>query len=154
MMSIAKRLEELGIEIPPAVKPVAAYVPAVRVGDYVYTSGQLPAINGELPYIGKVDTDVTPEDAYKAARNCGINCLAAVSTVADIEDIEQIVKVTGFVASSPDFSGAPAVVNGASELFVEIFGDKGAHARSAIGVASLPLNVPVEVEMIVKLESK
>lgn len=154
MMSIAKRLEELGIEIPPAVKPVAAYVPAVRVGDYVYTSGQLPAINGELPYIGKVDTDVTPEDAYKAARNCGINCLAAVSTVADIEDIEQIVKVTGFVASSPDFSGAPAVVNGASELFVEIFGDKGAHARSAIGVASLPLNVPVEVEMIVKLKSK
>ncbi|NLN83096.1 MAG: RidA family protein [Firmicutes bacterium] len=153
-MSIAKRLEELGIEIPPAVKPVAAYVPAVRVGDYVYTSGQLPAINGELPYIGKVDTDVTPEDAYKAARNCGINCLAAVSTVADIEDIEQIVKVTGFVASSPDFSGAPAVVNGASELFVEIFGDKGAHARSAIGVASLPLNVPVEVEMIVKLKSK
>lgn len=153
-MSIAKRLEELGLTIPPAVKPVAAYVPAVRVGDFVYTSGQLPAVDGKLPFVGKVSSDVSPEDAYKAASYCAINCLAAVNTVADIEDIEQIVKVTGFVACNPEFTGAPAVVNGASELFVKIFGDNGAHARSAIGVASLPLNAPVEVEMIVKLKSK
>jgi enamine deaminase RidA (YjgF/YER057c/UK114 family) len=151
-MSIAKRLEELGLEIPVAAKPVAAYVPAVRVGNYVYTSGQLPVVAGKLQYVGKAGSDVSQEDAYAAAKICALNCLAAVNTVANVEDIEQIVKVLGFVASPQGFTAQPAVVNGASELLVKIFDDKGKHARSAVGVAELPLNAPVEVEMIVKLK--
>ena len=151
-MSIAKRLEELGLEIPVAAKPVAAYVPAIKVGNYVYTSGQLPVVGGKLQYIGKASSDVTPEDCYQAARICALNCLAAINTVANVEDIEQIVKVVGFVASPQGFNGQPAVVNGASELLVKIFDDKGKHARSAVGVAELPLNAPVEVEMIVRLK--
>lgn len=151
-MSIAKRLEELGLEIPVAAKPVAAYVPAIRVGNYVYTSGQLPVVAGKLQYVGKAGSDVSQEDAYAAAKICALNCLAAVNTVANIEDIEQIVKVLGFVASPQGFNAQPAIVNGASELLVKNFDDKGKHARSAVGVAELPLNAPVEVEMIVKLK--
>ncbi len=151
-MSIAKRLQELGLEVPVAAKPVAAYVPAVKVGNFVYTSGQLPMVAGKLQYVGKASSDVKQEDCYEAAKICALNCLAAINTVANIEDIEQIVKVVGFVASPHGFNAQPAIVNGASDLLVKIFDQKGAHARSAVGVAELPLNAPVEVEMVVKLK--
>jgi len=151
-MSIASKLKELGLEIPVAAKPLAAYAPAVRVGNFVYTSGQLPVIAGKLQYVGKVGAEVAPETAYEAAKLCAVNCLAAVNTVADVEQIEKIVKVVAFVASAPGFNGQPGVANGASELMGKILGDAGVHARSAVGVAELPLNAPVEVEMIVKLK--
>lgn len=151
-MSIAKRLQELGLEVPVAAKPVAAYVPAVKVGNFVYTSGQLPMVAGKLQYVGKASSDVKQEDCYEAAKICALNCLAAINTVANIEDIEQIVKVVGFIASPYGFNAQPAIVNGASDLLVKIFDQKGAHARSAVGVAELPLNAPVEVEMVVKLK--
>ena len=150
-MTIAVRLKELGISIPPASPPVAAYIPAVKTGEYVYTSGQLPMKDGQLTSSGKLGTDVTVDEGYQAARLCAINCLAALNTVSSIEEIVQVVKVTGFVNSSPGFTNQPQVMNGASELLKEIFGDIGVHARSAVGMAELPRNASVEVEMIFKV---
>ena len=145
------RLKELGLALPPVVPPVAAYVPALRAGDFVYTSGQLPLVAGELQAAGKVGAEVTPEHAKEMARICGLNALAAIDALVGIDAVEQVVKVVGFVASAPGFSGQPQVINGASELFGEVFGDAGKHARSAVGVAELPLNAAVEVEMIVRV---
>jgi enamine deaminase RidA (YjgF/YER057c/UK114 family) len=145
------RLSELGIELPPVVKPVAAYVPAVQTGNLVYTAGQLPMVAGELPAAGAVGGVVTPEQAKALARICALNALAAVDSLVGIDAVARVVKVVGFVASAPGFHGQPGVVNGASELFGEVFGEAGAHARSAVGVAELPLNAPVEVELIVEV---
>ena len=150
-MSIKEKLIELGIEIPVAAKPLAAYVPAVKVGDFVYTSGQLPMQNGELKFEGKIGDSLTVEQGYEAARICAINCLAAINTVSNIENIIQVVKVTGFVNSAAGFTNQSQVMNGASELLKNIFGDFGVHARSAVGMAELPRNTAVEVEMIVKV---
>jgi enamine deaminase RidA (YjgF/YER057c/UK114 family) len=150
--SWTQRLSELGIDLPGVVPPVAAYVPAVRTGNLVYTSGQLPMVDGKLPATGKVGSDVTPEDAKALARACGLNALAAVHALVGIDSVVRVVKAVGFVASATGFTGQPAVVNGASELFGEIFGEAGAHARSAVGVAELPLNAPVEVELIVEVK--
>lgn len=146
------RLKELGIELPPVAAPVAAYVPAVQSGDLIYTSGQLPFVDGELPATGKVGADVTPEQGYDLARTAALNAVAAAADVAGgIDNIEQIVKVNGFVASAKDFGGQPGVINGSSEVLGEIFGDAGIHARAAVGVAELPLDAPVEVEIIVRV---
>jgi enamine deaminase RidA (YjgF/YER057c/UK114 family) len=150
-VSVTARLTELGIELPPVVKPVAAYVPAVRTGNLVYTAGQLPMVDGALPVTGKVGADVSAEDAKALARTCALNALAAVNSVVGIDEVTRVVKVVGFVASAPGFSGQPGVINGASELFGEVFGEAGAHARSAVGVSELPLNAPVEVEIIVEV---
>ncbi|UYP19327.1 RidA family protein [Rhodococcus sp. Z13] len=147
----SERLKELGIILPPVAKPVAAYVPAVRNGDVVYTSGQLPLVDGTLTHTGKVGAEVTPEDAKTAARTAALNALAAVDGIVGIDNIASIVKVVGFVASAEGFTGQPGVINGASELLGEIFGDVGAHARSAVGVAELPLGAPVEVELMVEV---
>lgn len=146
------RLRELGFEIPEVAAPVAAYVPAVRTGGHIYTSGQLPVQNGKPIRTGKVGAEVSLEQAQAAARQCTLNALAAIrSLTGDLSAIRRIVKVTGFVASTPDFTSQPQVVNGASELLGEIFGDRGVHARSAVGVAVLPLDVPVEVELLVEV---
>jgi enamine deaminase RidA (YjgF/YER057c/UK114 family) len=150
-VSVTARLTELGIELPPVVKPVAAYVPAVRTGNLVYTAGQLPMVDGALPVTGKVGAEVSAEDAKALARTCALNALAAVNSVVGIDAVTRVVKVVGFVASAPGFSGQPGVINGASELFGEVFGEAGAHARSAVGVSELPLNAPVEVEIIVEV---
>ncbi|MEV8287495.1 RidA family protein [Streptomyces niveus] len=145
-------LAELGLTVPQVVPPLAAYQPAVRTGVYVYTAGQLPMVDGKLPVTGKVGAEVTPEEAKDLARVCALNALAAVKSVAgDLDRVARVVKVTGFVASASDFTGQPAVLNGASELFGQVFGDKGVHARSAVGVAVLPLDAPVEVEILVEL---
>jgi enamine deaminase RidA (YjgF/YER057c/UK114 family) len=145
------RLSELGIELPPTVAPVAAYVPAVQTGNLVYTSGQLPMVAGEMAATGKVGAEVSPERAKEMARICALNALAAVDSLVGLDAIVRVVKVVGFVASAPGFGGQPGVVNGASLLFAEVFGDAGAHARSAVGVAELPLNAAVEVELIVEV---
>ena len=150
-MSARERLAELGVELPAVAKPLAAYVPAVRTGDLVYTSGQLPLAGGELVRTGKVGADVTPEDAKAAARICALNALAAIDALVGLDEVTRVVKVVGFVASAPGFSGQPSVVNGASEFLGEVFGDAGVHARSAVGVAELPLDAPVEVELIVEV---
>ena len=150
-MGWSQRLAELGIELPEVVPPVAAYVPAKRTGSLVYTAGQLPMVAGKLAATGKVGAGVTPEQAKRLARTCALNALAAVHALVGIDAVTQVVKVVGFVASAPGFTGQPAVVNGASELFGEVFGDAGAHARSAVGVAELPLGAPVEVELIVEV---
>ena len=150
-MTWSARLDELGIELPGVVTPLAAYVPAVRTGDLVYTAGQLPIVAGELTATGKVGAEVSPEQAKALARLCGLNALAAVHALVGIDAVVRIVKVVGFVASAPGFDGQPGVVNGASELFGEVFGDAGAHARSAVGAAELPRNAPVEVEIIVEV---
>jgi enamine deaminase RidA (YjgF/YER057c/UK114 family) len=152
MSGAAERLAALGLTLPPVAPPVAAYVPAVRTGTYVYTSGQLPTVNGKLPAVGKVGDEVSAQDAAGMARTCALNALAAAASAAGgLEAIRRIVKVTGFVASAPGFSGQPQVINGASELLIEVFGEDGKHARSAIGVAELPLNAPVEVELIAEV---
>ncbi len=151
MNSVLQRLAELGIELPPVPAPVACYVPAVRSGQHVYTSGQLPIVAGALQATGKVGAEVTPEEAAGYARTCALNALAAVHALVGIDSIVRVVKVVGFVASTPDFTGQPAVVNGASNFLGEVFGDAGAHARSAVGVAALPLDAPVEVELIVEV---
>jgi len=145
------RLDELGLALPPVVKPLAAYVPAVRTGSLVFTAGQLPMVDGSLPATGKVGAQVTPERAAELARICILNALAAVDALVGLDNIVRIVKVVGFVASTPDFTGQPGVVNGASTLLGDVFGDAGAHARSAVGVASLPLDAPVEIELIVEV---
>ena len=152
MSDAAERLAALGLTLPPVAAPVAAYVPAVRTGTYVYTSGQLPTVNGKLPAVGKVGDEVSAQDAAGMARTCALNALAAAASAAGgLEAIRRIVKVTGFVASAPGFGGQAQVINGASELLIEVFGEDGKHSRSAIGVAELPLNAPVEVELIAEV---
>lgn len=147
-MSISARLAELGIELPPVVAPVASYVPAVVHGGLVYTAGQLPMSGGALPATGKVGAEVTPEDANLYARTCALNALAAAADAAGgVDRIGGVLRVGGFVASTPDFTGQPGVVNGASTVLGEIFGDAGRHARAAVGVPVLPLDSPVEVEV-------
>ena len=150
-MSPHARLAELGLTLPAVVPPVAAYVPAVRSGGYVYTSGQLPLVEGRLPATGKVGAQVTAEQAKDLARTCALNALAAIDALVGLDAVRRVVKVTGFVASMPDFTGQPGVINGASELLGEVFGEDGQHARSAVGVAVLPLDAPVEVEVIVEV---
>jgi len=150
-MSVTDRLAELGIALPDVVTPLAAYVPAVRTGNLVYTSGQVPMQSGVLAATGKVGAEVSPEDGKALARICALNALAAVHSLVGIDAVTRVVKVVGFVASTPGFNGQPGVINGASELLREVFGDAGAHARSAIGVSELPLNAPVEVEIIVEV---
>jgi enamine deaminase RidA (YjgF/YER057c/UK114 family) len=153
-MSIKDKLAELGLTLPEAALPVAAYVPAVRTGNLVFTAGQLPLVDGKIPFVGKVGSDVTPEQAKDMAQVCALNALAAISLVADIDQIEKIVRVGGFVNGIPGFVAIPAVINGASELLIKLFGEvNGKHARTAIGVAELPLNAPVEVEVVVQLKS-
>ncbi len=147
-MSVSERLTELGIELPEVVAPLAAYVPAVRTGNLVYTAGQLPIAAGELLQTGKVGGDVDAEDAHALARVCALNALAAVHGLVGIDSVIKVVKVVGFVASAPGFNGQPGVINGASELFGEVFGEAGAHARSAVGVSELPRDAPVEVEVV------
>jgi enamine deaminase RidA (YjgF/YER057c/UK114 family) len=151
-VSPAERLAELGLALPPVAAPVAAYVPAVRTGPHVYVSGQVPVVDGKLPAAGKVGGEVSASDAAGLARICVLNALAAAAAVAGgLDRISRIVKVTGFVASAPGFNGQPQVVNGASELLIEVFGEAGRHARSAVGVAELPLDAPVEVELIAEV---
>jgi enamine deaminase RidA (YjgF/YER057c/UK114 family) len=154
-MTWSQRLTELNIVLPKVVAPLAAYVPAVQTGNLVYTSGQLPILGGELTVHGKVSEGaegvVRPEQANEAARICALNALAAVDGLVGIDSVKRIVKVVGFVASAPGFTGQPLVVNGASSLLGEIFGEAGAHARSAVGVAELPLGAPVEIELIVEV---
>ncbi|MGV0790473.1 RidA family protein [Mycolicibacterium sp. XJ1819] len=150
-MSTSARLAELGIELPELVPPLAAYVPAVRTGNLVFTAGQLPMAAGSLARTGKIGADVTPEDGKALARLCALNALAAVHALVGIDTVTRVVKVVGFVASAPGFNGQPGIVNGASELLGEVFGEAGAHARSAVGVSELPLDAPVEVELVVEI---
>ncbi|HUR51079.1 MAG TPA: RidA family protein [Mycobacteriales bacterium] len=150
-MSASARLEELGIVLPAVAAPVAAYVPAVRSGDLVFTSGQLPTVAGELLARGLVGSAVDADQAKELARTCALNGLAAVDALVGLDSVVRVVKVVGFVASAPGFTGQPGVVNGASELLGEVFGDAGRHARSAVGVAVLPLDAPVEVELVVQV---
>ncbi|MFD1151314.1 RidA family protein [Saccharothrix hoggarensis] len=150
-MSWTARLAELGVELPPVAAPVAAYVPAVRSGQLVFTSGQLPFVGGALAATGKVGGDVSPEEAKDHARTCALNALAAVDALVGLDSVVRVVKLTGFVASAEGFTGQPVVINGASELLGEVFGDAGRHARAAVGVAELPLGAPVEVDLIVEI---
>lgn len=151
-MTPSQRLAELGLTLPPVTTPVAAYVPAVRTGNHVYTSGQLPFVDGKLQGVGKVGSDVTPDEAAALAHTAALNALAAAAGVAGgLDAITRIVKVTCFVASAPSFTGQAQVANGASELFIEVLGDAGRHARSAVGMAVLPLDTPVEVELIAEV---
>ena len=151
MTDVRAKLAELGLTLPVAAKPVAAYVPAIRTGNLVFTAGQLPLVNGEMAGTGKVGSEVSVDDAKKLAEICALNCLAAVETVADVNKIVKVVRVVGYVNGVPGFTTQPAVVNGASELFLHIWGDAGKHARSAVGIAELPLNAPVEIELIVEV---
>src|SRR3954451_19225325 len=147
-----ERLEAMGLSVPEVAKPVAAYVPAVRSGNHVFTSGQLPMREGQLITTGKVGGEVTPEEAVECARQCALNAIAAVrAEVGELSAVKRIVKVVAFVASTPDFTGQPRIANGVSELLGEVFGDRGQHARSAVGVPVLPLDAPVEVELIVEI---
>ncbi|WP_315771975.1 RidA family protein [Rhodococcoides kroppenstedtii] len=150
---IRERLAELGLTLPPVVPPVASYVPAVRSGNHVFTSGQLPMVDGALHATGKVGAEVDPEVATEAARLCALNALAAIDALVGLESITRVVKVVGFVASAPGFTAQPGVINGASHLLGDVFGDAGVHARSAVGVAELPLGAPVEVELIVEVRT-
>lgn len=150
-MTIGDRLAELGLTLPTVVPPLAAYVPAIRTGNLVYTAGQLPMVDGELPLLGKVGADVTPEQATELARVCALNALAAIDALVGLDAVTKVVKVVGFVASAPGFNGQPAVVNGASQLLGDVFGEAGRHARSAVGVSELPLDAPVEIEFIVEV---
>ncbi len=150
-MGAVERLAELGLKLPAVAAPLASYVPAVRTGNHVYTSGQLPIVDGALVATGKVGADVTPEQAKDLARQCALNALAAVDALVGLDSVVRIVKVVGFVASAEGFTGQPGVVNGASELFGDVFGEAGKHARSAVGVAELPLGAPVEVELLVEV---
>lgn len=152
-MKVEDKLKELGIELPAVAKPVAAYVPAVQAGKWVYISGQLPLRQGKLEKTGKAGKEVSLEEAYAEARQCAVNCLAALKSVAgELDNVERIVKVTGFVASAAGFNAQPKVVNGASELLGQVFGETGKHARAAVGVAELPLDAVVEVELIALLK--
>lgn len=150
-MTIIERLSELGITLPAVAAPVADYVPAIRVGDQVWTSGQLPFVDGKLPAVGKLGADITVEQGADYARQAALNALAAVDALVGINNVKRVLKIVGFVASANGFAEQPAVVNGASNLIGEIFGEAGAHARSAVGVAELPLSSPVEIEIIVEV---
>lgn len=150
-MRTSEKLQELGIELPGVAAPVAAYVPAIQVGNQVWTSGQLPFINGSLPATGHLGEEISVEDGAAYARTAVLNALAAVDSVVGIDNVTRVLKVVGFVASAPGFHQQPAVINGASEVLGEIFGDAGQHARSAVGVAELPMGAPVEVEIIVEV---
>jgi enamine deaminase RidA (YjgF/YER057c/UK114 family) len=150
-MSVRDGLRDLGLEVPVATKPVAAYVPAMRTGNLIFTAGQLPLVDGQMVATGKVGQEVDVEQAKKLAEVCALNCLAAVETIVPIERILRIVRVVGYVNGAAGFTNQPAVINGASELFLNLWGDSGKHARSAIGVAELPLNAPVEVELTVEI---
>lgn len=151
MVSNSERLAELGISLPTVAAPVAAYVPAIQTGNQVWTSGQLPFVDGQLPATGRVGAEVSAEDAEKLARAAALNALAAIDALVGIDKVTRVLKIVGFVASAENFSGQPAVINGASNLMGEVFGEAGAHARSAVGVAELPLNSPVEVEVVVEI---
>jgi enamine deaminase RidA (YjgF/YER057c/UK114 family) len=149
-----ERLSALGLTLPEVAKPLAAYVPAVRSGSLVFTSGQLPTVDGKLSTTGKVGAEVSADDAKQLAERCALNALAAVKAeIGELSRVRRIVKLVGFVASAPDFTGQPAVVNGASELLGRVFGEVGSHARSAVGVAVLPLDAPVEVELTVEIDA-
>ena len=151
-MSLKAKIESLGLTLPVAALPVAAYVPAVKTGNLVFVAGQLPLVDGKIVKEGKVGKEVTPEEAKEMAQVCALNALAAIALVADIDQIEQIVRVGGFVNGIPGFFAIPPIINGASELFIKLFGEvNGKHARTAIGVAELPLNAPVEVEVLVQI---
>ena len=151
-MTPEQRLADLGLSLPPVPAPVAAYVPAVRSGPHVWTSGQLPLVGGELQRTGRVGAEVTPEEAAECARTCALNALAALAAVAGgLSAVVRVVKVVGYVASAPGFTAQPLVVNGASELMGQLFGDAGRHARSAVGVAVLPLDAPVEIEVVAEV---
>ena len=152
-MSIKAKIESLDLTLPVAALPVAAYVPAVKTGNLVFVAGQLPLVDGKIVKEGKVGKEVTPEEAKEMAQVCALNALAAIALVADIDQIERIVRVGGFVNGIPGFFAIPPIINGASELFIKLFGEvNGKHARTAIGVAELPLNAPVEVEVLVELK--
>ncbi len=152
-MSPEEKLEALGYAVPEVPAPLAAYVPGTTTGNLLYTSGQLPTVEGVLHHVGQVGADLTPEEGYEAARLSALNCLGVIkSHLGDLGRVRRIVKVTGFVSSTPDFTGHPAVINGCSELLGEVFGDAGAHARAAVGVAALPNGAAVEIEMIVEFE--
>jgi enamine deaminase RidA (YjgF/YER057c/UK114 family) len=154
-VSVKEKLASLGLTLPTAAAPVAAYVPAVKTGNLVFTAGQLPVVDGKLVLTGKVGSDVTPEDAKKMAEICALNALATISLVADIDQIEKIIRVGGFVNGAPGFIAIPAVINGASELLIKLFGDvNGKHARTAVGVSELPMNSPVEIELLIQLSSR
>ena len=150
-MSVRDRLGDLGLSLPAVAAPAGSYVPALRTGDLVFTSGQLPVVDGALAETGLVGAGVSPERAAELARICALNGLAAVGSVVDLDDVVQVVKVVGFVAGEPSFTGQPGVINGASDLLAEVFGEAGRHARSAVGVASLPLGAPVELELVVRV---
>lgn len=150
---VEDKIKELGYEIPEAPKPLAAYIPALKVGDLIFTAGQLPSIKGKLKFTGKVGADISIEQGANAAEICAMNCLSVIkSVIGSLDNIEQVVKVTAFVNSADYFIDQPKVANGASELLGKIFGDKGKHVRSAVGVNELPLNAPVEIEMVVKIK--
>jgi enamine deaminase RidA (YjgF/YER057c/UK114 family) len=152
MSTIEQKIKDLGLSLPETAKPLAAYIPAVQSGNLVFTSGQLPMVDGSLKATGKVGDQISPEQAKELARVCALNALAAIKMViGDLEKIQRVVKVVGFVSSAPEFTGQPAVINGASEFLGEVLGDRGIHARSAVGVAVLPLDAPVEVELIVEV---
>jgi len=150
-MGFHARLQELGYELPGVAKPLASYVPAVRVGDQVWTSGQLPLVEGALPLTGKVGAEVTTEQAQEQARIAALNALAAIDAEVGLDNVSRVVKIVGFVASDPAYADQPVVINGASDFIGEVFGDAGKHARSAVGVAALPKNAPVEIELIVEI---
>ena len=150
-MGFHARLRELGYELPGVAKPLASYVPAVRVGDRVWTSGQLPLVEGALPLTGKVGAEVTTEQAQEQARIAALNALAAIDAEVGLDNVSRVVKIVGFVASDPAYADQPVVINGASDFIGEVFGDAGKHARSAVGVAALPKNAPVEIELIVEI---
>lgn len=149
--SPTERLRELGLTLPTVATPAGAYIPARRSGSLVFTAGQVPFVDGALPAVGKVGAEVSPEQGYDLARICALNALAAVDGLVGLDAVTGVVKVVGFVASAPGFTGQPGVVNGASELLGEVFGEAGRHARSAVGVAELPLGAPVEVELVVEV---
>ncbi|NBU23157.1 MAG: RidA family protein [Actinobacteria bacterium] len=153
MSNVEQRIQQLGLELPPVATPAGAYVPAVVSGNLVYTAGQIPLVNGQLMATGKVGAEITPDLANQIAQRCALNALAAIkSVIGDLDRITRVVKVVGFVASTPEFTGQPGVLNGASEFLGQVFGDAGKHARSAVGVASLPLDAPVEVELVVEFQ--
>ncbi|MDX9872584.1 MAG: RidA family protein [Clostridia bacterium] len=151
-MKVEEKIKAMGLELPDVPKPLAAYVPGVKADNVIYTSGQIPLVKGELKYKGKVGKDLTEQEGYEAAKVCVLNCLSIIKDLTgDLDKVEQVIKVNGFVASAPDFNMQPKVINGASELLKEVFGDKGIHARAAVGVNELPINAACEVELIVKV---
>jgi enamine deaminase RidA (YjgF/YER057c/UK114 family) len=152
-MPFEAKLKELGITLPPAPKPIAAYIPAVRSGNLLYLSGVIPIVDGKMTYIGKLGKEVPVEDGYEAARIALLNALAIIKgEVGSLDQIERIIKLTGYVASSPGFTQQPAVINGASDLLLKIFGEKGLHSRVSVGAAELPLGAPVELDLLVELK--